>query len=84
MTPLHIVMLVCPINAATPLECAVGLENPMTAYSSMKKCEARAQEIHEKTAHELYQIRAALRVGCADKQVVERFMRYERTQRKAA
>ena len=72
MTPLYILMLVCPITAATPHECVVGLEKPLKGYETQAECDARAKEIYDKTAHELYQVGAVLRVGCVDKSAFER------------
>ena len=75
MTPLYIVMLVCPINAATPHDCVVGLEKSLSGYETQAKCEARAKEIYDKTAQELYQAGAVLQVRCVDEQIVKRIER---------
>ena len=75
MPPLYIVMLACPNNAATPHDCVVGLEKSLSGYETQAKCEARAEEIYSKTARELYQAGAVLRIGCVDEQTAKRIQR---------
>jgi len=72
MTPFYVVLLVCPINAATPHDCVVGLEKSLSGYETQAKCEARATEIYDKTARELYQAGAVLQVRCVDEQIAKR------------
>jgi hypothetical protein len=75
MNLLHIVMLVCPLQAATPNDCVLGFETPLVSYEGLEKCTARAEEIYEKVSKDLYQAGAAIRISCVNKKVLEQIKR---------
>lgn len=75
MNPLYIVLLVCPFHAATPEDCVVGFEKPLVSYDGLEECTARAEELYQKSARELYKAGAAMKINCVNKDVLEHIKR---------
>lgn len=68
MTSLQILIMVCPMMAASPNDCFFGTEKTHTTYKELETCKAQAVKIYDESVADLLNAGALLRVGCVDKE----------------
>jgi predicted RNase H-like HicB family nuclease len=50
----------------------LGYEDINTFYPTRAECEARAKEVHETMAEDLFRRGASLKISCVDRKIVEK------------